>query len=600
MIAFFITALMLTPPDLGAIQECKDQQELAIFTSPRRPHGGASLQILVVSEKAQPGAQIVVMEPDGSSRVVAAIERGGPPFGWWAQVKAPREGVWRSALVRDGKVLACQKVKVHRRKIQVGKLRPDDSPVWKASWKWEWDTENLYSFWIEQLFHAPREAEPSWRPLHEVLRDPKRNFLFNHKNLNEDNPKGMRVKPDCADFPYFLRAYFAWKLRLPFSYRSCSRGSSKRAPRCGAQHTHEIPAVKESVVKSFEHFLRREVARRVHSSTGRVAPTDENSDYYPVALTRRALRPGAVFHDPYGHVLVVSAWFPQENGGPGVLFAVDAQPDTTIGRRRFWRGSFLFPEDSATPGAGFKRFRPIVRRRKEWVLLSNKEINSRRDYGDFSTEQWSRGKASFYSKMEALIHPQPLSPKMALSAVLDALTEQVRRRVLSVDTGEEWRRKNSRRVIEIPDGSSIFQTSGPWEDYSTPSRDLRLLIAIQSVIDLPKRILAHPERYQIPEGGSGRELSQQVALLIRAEAAKRGFDYTRSDGSKHSLSVGDVIDRREALEMAYNPNDCPEIRWGAPKGSQEFSTCRRRATSWQRKKMNKYRVWFRERRRPLH
>jgi hypothetical protein len=52
------------------------------------------------------------------------------------------------------------------------------------------------------------------------------------------------------------------------------------------------------------------------------------------------------------------------------------------------------------------------------------------------------------------------------------------------------------------------------------------------------------------------------------------------------------------LEMAYNPNDCVELRWGAPADSEESSTCKRYAPLAQRAKMTKYRPWFSERRRP--
>ena len=58
------------------------------------------------------------------------------------------------------------------------------------------------------------------------------------------------------------------------------------------------------------------------------------------------------------------------------------------------------------------------------------------------------------------------------------------------------------------------------------------------------------------------------------------------------------IDRAAALEMAYNLNDCVELRWGAPEGSQEAATCKRHAPSAQRAKMTQYRAWFHERRRP--
>jgi hypothetical protein len=88
--------------------------------------------------------------------------------------------------------------------------------------------------------------------------------------------------------------------------------------------------------------------------------------------------------------------------------------------------------------------------------------------------------------------------------------------------------------------------------------------------------------------------------VLASELATRKFAYTRSDGSSWTLSLKDVIDRAEALEMAYNPNDCVELRWGAPPDSEEVSTCRRYAPAAQRAKMIKYRTWFQERHWPTH
>src|SRR5215813_11740504 len=34
------------------------------------------------------------------------------------------------------------------------------------------------------------------------------------------DPKGLRFKSDCADLPYYLRAYYAWKRGLPFAYEA--------------------------------------------------------------------------------------------------------------------------------------------------------------------------------------------------------------------------------------------------------------------------------------------------------------------------------------------------------------------------------------------
>ena len=72
------------------------------------------------------------------------------------------------------------------------------------------------------------------------------------------------------------------------------------------------------------------------------------------------------------------------------------------------------------------------------------------------------------------------------------------------------------------------------------------------------------------------------------------------DVSDATLAVveSSLVERMEALEMAYNPNDCIEVRWGAPEGSAERATCKRAAPRSHRRKMKRYRPWFHERRRP--
>jgi len=50
----------------------------------------------------------------------------------------------------------------------------------------------------------------------------------------------------------------------------------------------------------------------------------------------------------------------------------------------------------------------------------------------------------------------------------------VRRRVVSVDNAEAYLARHP-GIVPMPEGYAIFETTGPWEDYSTPSRDMRLL-----------------------------------------------------------------------------------------------------------------------------
>ena len=163
--------------------------------------------------------------------------------------------------------------------------------------------------------------------------------------------------------------------------------------------------------------------------------------------------------------------------------------------------------------------------------------------------------------------------------------------------GEAYFRKNPGSVIPMPSGAAIFQTIGPWEDYSTPSRDMRLIIAIKVLNGLPEKIVRHPELF-VMNGMTPQEAKAEIEQYNAKRIQERSIRYTRTDGSPWELSVAEVLARKSAYEMTYNPNDCAEMRWGAKPDTEEYSTCRRHAPQEQHAKMEQYRIWFREARRP--
>jgi hypothetical protein len=289
---------------------------------------------------------------------------------------------------------------------------------------------------------------------------------------------------------------------------------------------------------------------------------------------------------------------PQKDGAAGVFFAADAQPDGTVAIKRFWRGNFLFAQDPALGGAGFKRFRPIVRDANGSLRrLTNAEIAKNPQYADFSLDQSKLGVEAFYDRMDDVMSPEPLDPERAMKEAITALEEQVKARVTSVENGRKYQ-ISGRSEANMPDGAAIFETIGAWEDFATPARDLRLLIAIDVVRGFPDRVARRPERYAMPSGKSVAQVKASLDAVLASELSTRKFSYPRSDGSQWTLALKDVLDRRSDLEMAYNLNDCVELRWGASDGSAEASTCKRHAPGAQRAKMVKYRAWFHERRRP--
>jgi hypothetical protein len=630
--------LLLCPA--GRAETCEESAQVAVLPAPIAPWTGAPLRVVFAAEHPSEG-ELSLIAPDGTVAAKSRERLDGPPYSWFVEVAAPAAGKWRASLTRDGATGECATI---TREITVANKKPappSGSPtmIWPLRNTWNRATENLYSAWLEKMFDDPLDAQPSWPALHEVLRDEKRNFLFNYLGLKEDQIK-MVLRPDCADTPYFLRAYFAFKMGLPFGYSKCSRGGGGRGPHCPQWFSIANPEPPRAppeaaappapiatsgggfwsrmtaepapapappppapvhrhlgLVGSFGEYIQV-VADAVHSGSARTYLNDNATDQYPVPLTQETLRPGVIYADPYGHVLTIVRRVPQSAGAAGIILAVDGQPDGTIARKRYWRGNFLFAKDPALGGPGFKRFRPIVRGANGALRrLTNEEIAKNPQYADFSLEQANLGVEDFYDRMDDVMSPSPLDPLTALKDAIASLDEQVKVRVQSVENGRKFL-ASGKGEASMPDGATIFETGGAWEDFSTPSRDLRLLIALDVVRGYPDRVARRPERYAMPAGKSVADVKAELQNVLASELVTRKFSYTRSDGSQWTLALKDVMNRMTDLEMAYNPNDCVELRWGAPTGSEEAATCTRHAPSAQRAKMDKYRAWFHERRRP--
>lgn len=568
---------------------CEEGGVAHIWISPLSPRVDAPLKLMVVATDTAID-DLVVFDPDGRQVRIEFTARGGPPWSLSGTIARLGAGGYRAEVRRDGQAVAC-------RRFDVVNGTGGSEAAFSDRLGWNLATEALFSAWIEQLFDAPPEENLGFPSLEPVLRNPARNFLHNHLGLDED--KALPAMPDCADFPYFLRAYFAWKMGLPFGFRACSRGTARAPPRCGR------PAIEEEFTQGaappslFKRFSR-ELADTVHSGNARTALDDDNTDFYPLELRRETLWPGTVYADPYGHVLVLTRWVPQRGDRPGLLLAADAQPDHTVSRKRFWEGTFLFAADLPGAGPGFKAFRPVLRRSGEDAsvrTLSNDELVNNPAFLPYSLDQEGLASEDFYARVGQFINPAGLGPEAAYDALLDALVEQLETRVTSVNNGEAYFRKNTGSVIAMPEGVAIFETTGPWEDYSTPSRDMRLIIAMNVLSHFPGRIVRHPELFVL-NGKSPEALKGEIERHHAQRIQQRSIRYIRSDGSPWRLSVADVLARKPALEMAYNPNDCPEIRWGAREGTAEYATCRRHAPAAQRARMQQYRVWFRDARRP--
>ena len=614
-----------------APKQCRDSEDVSIFSSPRRPNAKQPVRVIVTANREPGAAELVLFDPAGQRVTPSSVMRlaGGPPWSVVAIVDAPAAGEWTAVLGDGSRIDACKRIAVKTGPPGALGGREPTAPVWDVKRAWGRATENLYATFVQRLFDFPPDQDLTWPDLHTLLRDPSRNILFDHLQGGEE--KALKLQPDCADLPYLLRGYFAWKLGLPFAFHVCNRGSANRAPTCKApfstnlmvrdllddkpveldkeltgivadlpEETDGIEEARIGDINAFAMFWSRHASRGVHAASGRTVPEDEITDYYPVSLSRESLRPGTVYHDPFGHVMVVAAWVPQTATSYGMLLAADAQPDGTVGRKRFWRGNFLFSTETRVSGAGFKAFRPALysHATKAITLMDNKQLERTRVFTPFSRQQYDGSADTFHDTVEALVNPRPLDPSAALTVLVDSLHSQAKLRVVSVKNGEDWVAAHPGEVMAMPEGANIFLTTGPWEDFATPSRDFRLLIAIDTVLGFPASVRRAPGRFALQPGGALEatltRLEQELDKALRAKT----IEYTRSDGKPQAVTLRALVDRRAGFEASYNPNDCAELRWAATSGSPEFATCKRRAPAAQQAKLSQYRAWFRDRRRP--
>ena len=566
-----------------------------LLVLPKNPRPGEPFRIMATGSNKIRKAKILVRGPSGILESVKS--KTGEEIPYWRidDFEGGSAGKYNVTLTVDKKEVSTLEFT-----ISPGQDIHQSGAVWKTLRGWDSGMEEIYSAWINALFQGCGE-ESSWTALNEVTQNQKQNFLYNYLSLGEDDPDGKNrliMQPDCADNPFYLRAYFSWKLGLPFGYHECDRGSLVRSPRAGNWITNETSVSKTNPVLAFNSFLRM-VMNGVQSATARTALADENSDYYPVPLEQGALRPGTVFADPYGHTLILTGRVPQTSGHPGLLLSVDAQPDGTVGIKRFWKGNFLFNTSGVIGEPGFKAFRPISIKKGVPYLMQNKELTAAAGFVPFSLEQRKMKTDVFYHNMERLINPKPLDPESALLDLINALHEQLMVRVTSVANGETYFKSHPGEVIPMPSSAAaIFLAGGQWENFSTPNRDLRLLIAMDAVLDFPYLVVRSPEDFNISNTGSHEQVKKKLQSILDQKGSELSISYIRTDGSLQKLTIAEILKRRDAFEMAYNPNEGIEIRWGAPENSDERATCHRHAPSKQLETMRSVRMWFQKRLHP--
>lgn len=406
------------------------------------------------------------------------------------------------------------------------------------------------------------------------------------------DPVTLHFRSDCADLPYYLRAYFAWKRGLPFAYKSAVEPLGQTHDIRYTARGNEVTERHDVLTNSTTGPALLDMVRDVVSSAMyRIHPdldTPLPPDHYSVALDPKAIRPGTIIYDPNGHLATIYRVEPD-----GRALYIDAHPDNTVTRDAYDK---RFVRSSPGMGAGFKNWRPITlvgaTRDAHGALVGGHIVAEKnKELPDFSDEQffgndakkpadhdWNMG--SFTLNGEVLDYYDYVRAKLAggvlrfdpiqeLRDMLRSNCEDLHYRALAVDIAIAAGIENQPQPERLP--YNIYGTEGDWETYSTPSRDARLKTAIKEVRDSVERFVRLNAAHDPKITYEGHDLVGDLLATYDHDTSMCSVAYRRTDGSQVTLSYIGALNRLFAL--SFDPYHCIERRWGAT-SPDELSTCR--------------------------
>lgn len=412
------------------------------------------------------------------------------------------------------------------------------------------------------------------------------------------DPEGLALKADCADFPYYLRAYFAWKNNLPFSLsinhkpRPVANNSSKdiRYSRYGNEVTERYDVLSQGNKHTNAlKVLNEQVPWRTSTANFRThyALDSEKlfTDFYPVEIDREAISAGAVLYDPNGHVAMV-----YKVTDDGRVYYVDAHPDNTL-----TTGSFgvKFIRSHPGQGAGFKRFRPLklegATQNSDGSYSGGRVVAAKNTQlkkysvvqylgeNKVSDEAWKKAEWSFegksvsfydYVRNKLALGDLKINPVDEFRNSLSDLCVSLKDRVLAVDIAIKAGIQKKTHPTRLPE--NIYGTHGEWETYSTPSRDAQLKVVYADLLVQAQKYLELWKKNDPDLFYSGSNLALDLANLYESESKSCVVSYTNSVGRGVELNLEEV--RKRLFKLSFDPYHCVELRWGAM-SADELSSC---------------------------
>lgn len=406
---------------------------------------------------------------------------------------------------------------------------------------WTEEDEKAYSNFVERI------CDSKYGNLNKFIRDPKVNPFYGEED------KKINLSPDCADLPYLIRAYVAYKLRLPFSYVSeiSGNGGDQRYSKGNKPKNFKDQDYFTSPQQLFSKVTL------INSGYFRMAATTENSDHYPIKINKKNLTPGTIYYDPDGHIALVAKVY--DNGR---IRLIDAHPDRSISKP--WFGS-KFSRGSRTNGGGFKKWRQIrYTSTGKTIRTQNHNLLAYSATDQYSKSFSINGKSNLtyheYVRLSLASTGARSDPITEFVFMMQDIYEDIKYRAVAVNMAIEKGCHLKPHPGKLP--YNIYGTDGIWEELSTPSRDARLKVAFREFYDYTRQVIMSAEKSN-PQ--LARALAYNFLLKYDELNPKFNISYTNSAGKKVILNFADVNSR--LFDLSFDPYHSIEYRWGA-KGAE--------------------------------
>lgn len=494
---------------------------------------------------------------------------------------------------------------------QVIKNRPVMN--WRVT-KTEWSDadENEYRQFIQKIGHSQCNTTDKCLSGSDNILRTEEDMLFTHYS-------------DCADFPYYLRAYFAYKKNLPFSMVTkirqvpfsqtqlqqialerekilAEKGEAEaikydaRLADLRYSRNGNFPAAKSNVPatngtsRDFGQF-GPQIMDYVSSGTLRMVNgqgTGVESDFYSPVIQRSAIQAGTVLYSVGGHVAIV-----YDVTKNGEILYVDAHPDNSVTRGVFKSTKEAYQAAHQRYGGNFKNFRPLqvlnpIYDAEGVITQGQVRAKSDQEITQHSLEQYLGSGKNSVGQIIYKLRPNDsktvnfndwvkfklsggrfkLNPVLEMKSEMEQLCQMAKERVSAVQAAVDNKIHLKNHPFNLPE--NIYGADGEWEAYSSPGRDLRLKLKILEIPDLAKSWVQRFKENDELIDYKGSDLKSDIISIYKKTVDSCQIQFLNSQKKIVTLSLENLIGR--VSRLSYDPYACPEIRWGAFK-QEELQAC---------------------------